>query len=357
MVVLHHMPTATALATVPLVKNAFLFVDFFFVLSGFVIATSYARRLADDFPLGRFMILRFFRVYPLHAFMLLVYLAFEIVFAAGFLGTAERAPFEGAYSPANLGWSALLVQPFMGSDGTPWNGPSWSIAVEFWTYLVFGIVFAFLPRLRVPLCFLIVLAAPVLLALGSDRNMYVFHDGAMTRCLYGFAVGVLCWRLPDRIREIDIGRAGDHALELATAGLTIAFVWFAGAGRLGLAAPFVFGAAVIVFSRGRGAISALLNLRPMVTIGNLSYSIYMVHLFLLLRFVNVGSLMEKRIGVALISRGSERPELTGGALGYAMIVVAMVGVLIAAWLTYRFVEQPGQALGKRIAGRVYKRAP
>src|SRR2546428_12039863 len=51
---------------VPFLRNSWLFVDFFFVLSGFVIAANYQQRLLDGFGVGRFLLLRLGRLYPLH---------------------------------------------------------------------------------------------------------------------------------------------------------------------------------------------------------------------------------------------------------------------------------------------------
>lgn len=56
---LHH------LWDLPLLRNAYLFVDFFFVLSGFVISHAYAARIESSSEALRFMVRRFGRVWPL----------------------------------------------------------------------------------------------------------------------------------------------------------------------------------------------------------------------------------------------------------------------------------------------------
>jgi peptidoglycan/LPS O-acetylase OafA/YrhL len=71
LVVFYHFEGVTIIGSVPFVRNAFLFVDFFFVLSGFVIASSYAERVAAGLPIPKFMFLRLGRLYPLHAIVLL----------------------------------------------------------------------------------------------------------------------------------------------------------------------------------------------------------------------------------------------------------------------------------------------
>ena len=77
LVALFHFPAAGWLEKNGFINGSFLFVDFFFVLSGFVIAHAYADRLKDGVSLKRFMVTRFGRLFPLHAFMLAAFVVFE----------------------------------------------------------------------------------------------------------------------------------------------------------------------------------------------------------------------------------------------------------------------------------------
>ena len=65
-VCLFHFRANGPIATLEFVRGSWLFVDFFFVLSGFVIAANYRERLVAGAFLRGFVILRFGRVYPLH---------------------------------------------------------------------------------------------------------------------------------------------------------------------------------------------------------------------------------------------------------------------------------------------------
>jgi peptidoglycan/LPS O-acetylase OafA/YrhL len=71
LVAVFHMPLAGALAGNQFIRGSYLFVDFFFVLSGFVIAHAYGAKLTRGEGLAKFMVTRFGRLFPLHAFMLL----------------------------------------------------------------------------------------------------------------------------------------------------------------------------------------------------------------------------------------------------------------------------------------------
>ena len=58
-------------------SNGALMVDFFFVLSGFVICHSYGDRLLNLRDFGRFLWLRLGRLYPLHFALLMVFVLIE----------------------------------------------------------------------------------------------------------------------------------------------------------------------------------------------------------------------------------------------------------------------------------------
>lgn len=63
LVVLVHFRSNGYIAQLPVLRNGWLFVDYFFVLSGFVIAHSYGARLASgEVSVARFMGLRMGRI-------------------------------------------------------------------------------------------------------------------------------------------------------------------------------------------------------------------------------------------------------------------------------------------------------
>ncbi len=77
LVVLFHVHGYSPIYSWSLVRNSYLFVDFFFVLSGFVISWNYGARLDSWSGVKRFLVLRLGRVYPLHVFMLLCFIGWE----------------------------------------------------------------------------------------------------------------------------------------------------------------------------------------------------------------------------------------------------------------------------------------
>src|SRR5260370_28493517 len=89
LVALFHLDGYSHVYGVPFLRNSWLFVDFFFVLRGFVIAANYQQRLLDGFGIGRFLMLRLGRLYPLHFTML-----------ARFSGSEDSRLLRGVLSPA-----------------------------------------------------------------------------------------------------------------------------------------------------------------------------------------------------------------------------------------------------------------
>ena len=358
MIVLLHFKTNGAISRSVLVQNGFLFVDFFFVLSGFVIAASYRDRIANGFPIAGFMALRLGRIYPLHAVMLIAFLAFEIFFALAMPHAADRKPFTGEFGFDRLIAESLLIQTFTGPDRLPWNGPSWSIAVEMWTYLLFALGFRWLRRLIVPAAIALAMGCCAFLALRSGLYLDVFHDGAFARCLYGFGLGVVAYSLREAITrndELSYGLA--TTIELVAIVATVEIVRLSGPTPLSLLVPPIFFFVVLVFAQQGGVVSRLLLMRPFLFAGTLSYSIYMVHAFLEYRVVNLLTLIERALHgrVALVSHDKGVNHIGGSALFGDIMSIAMLALTIGvAAFSYRFVEKPGQRWSRQL---ILGRAP
>lgn len=77
LVFFYHISFKTFLSHIALIEKGYLMVDFFFILSGFVITHSYEHRLKNFHEAKFFILKRFSRLYPLHLLMLLLYLGLE----------------------------------------------------------------------------------------------------------------------------------------------------------------------------------------------------------------------------------------------------------------------------------------
>ena len=107
-VALYHLQVSNHVTHFQLVRNGYLAVDLFFILSGFVICSRYSSRIASPTDVLRFIGFRFFRVYPMHLVTLLVLLGLEVLKLysqrSGLISGGDRVAFTGSTS-----WEALLA--------------------------------------------------------------------------------------------------------------------------------------------------------------------------------------------------------------------------------------------------------
>ena len=89
-VILFHSSFNFGSEPISFVKNSYLFVDFFFILSGFVMSYAYKNKIAQGLSFSNYILLRLGRIYPLHLFMLLVFIPYVVIkqylFNAGYGG-------------------------------------------------------------------------------------------------------------------------------------------------------------------------------------------------------------------------------------------------------------------------------
>jgi peptidoglycan/LPS O-acetylase OafA/YrhL len=131
----HSLPPALQ----SLVRGGYLAVQTFFLLSGFVLAQSYAKTRWDRRNLTKFAIARFARIYPAYLLSLLM----VAWFALQFVLKPGRTPGQKISVLADY---AFVLQGWTGSLGVGWNTPAWSLSCEFFFYLCFPLVFLWLGR-------------------------------------------------------------------------------------------------------------------------------------------------------------------------------------------------------------------
>jgi len=356
LVVLFHFHGYSPIYESALVRNSYLFVDFFFVLSGFVIAWNYATRLGSRSDVQRFLILRVGRVYPLHAFMLICFLAFETAKLLNGMGQASPpATFTGETAPGAVLSNLFLVQSLNIHDSLTWNGPAWSISTEVWTYVIFALICAVL-GLRLWMLAAAAIVPPLALLYLSGTGMDTTYDWGLLRCVFGFALGVACWRIhrdrPPRARPIGAARA--TALECLVVLAVVLYVSLADKTAWSLLAPFVFALAVLVFASEEGFVSRLFRTEPLKWLGKLSYSIYLTHFFVVLLVpVVVKRVLHLDLWTPMTVQGGQYVLAYGrnnleGTLWYAAVIAL---TLVFSAFTYRWIETPGRDWSRRWAGR------
>ncbi|WP_165314158.1 acyltransferase family protein [Vibrio ziniensis] len=173
-------------------------VDFFFVLSGFVIAMTYQEQLSQSFSyrnLVSFYIKRIARIYPLHLAIMLLYLSLPVTFML----TGRDVPV--VYDYQSYFTSLALVNNWGFHDTLTWNIPSWSISTEFSCYLLFPFIILIINRLRsLSLLFLAtIFSCSVIALLFSQKNANNIGDYipmlGIWRCIFEFILGIVIFGL------------------------------------------------------------------------------------------------------------------------------------------------------------------
>jgi len=343
LVALYHFQANGLIARSLLVQNGWLFVDYFFVLSGFVIAHSYGARLREGrVSVGRFMALRMGRIYPLHIAVLLAFIALEMLLVFGGETIAQyvtREAFTGSRSLGALVQNIFLLQSFGIDGGRGWNGPAWSIAAEMWTYLLFAVIFVVARRWFVWIAAgLAIVAAAWLNANASD--LHVTFEGGIIRCIFGFSVGVLTYQAYRRFG----GLRGPLWEGLAIA-MVLIFAAFAD-GAWTFFAPLVFALTIMALATQSGLVSALLRRPFFQMLGLISYSIYMVHVFVQGR---LGEVLQVANVIDISVDAQGRTLLTGSPwIGDAVTLVMLALLIAVSWLGYHLVEKPGRDLSRKL---------
>lgn len=267
------------LVDLPLSLSRFyLMVDLFFVLSGFAISYAYHGQLRTVPQVGRFMWLRFWRLYPLHLVMMIYIIGIELLkFVAVRLVPVHHSPFS------LFGWRSvisnlLLLQAFNTTDGAAINTPSWSISAEFYAYFLFAIISVISgKRSRIVAASAVICISALWGLAHVSPAMNATLNYGWLRGLAGFFAGVLTFAAYDMLRHrirTDLGM-----LALALLGLLMAFVARAMGGSYFTMAIVPLCALVILsmaLSRPDGVIR-ILCIGPVRWLGTVSYSIYMTH--------------------------------------------------------------------------------
>lgn len=338
-----------------LINRMYLMVDFFFVLSGFIMLHVYGRWFSDSVSKAefkRFTIARFARVYPLHFVTLLYCVGLKIITLAN---NAPASPMDTvsndfAAIPSHL----LLLHSMNINEWFTWNNASWSISTEWWMYMLFPflvrpfsklnslgrvitvlacfagylvITFLIVPIVTEPASMPFVRVDPALLSIN------VSYQYGFVRCLCGFVLGMMMYMGYQQGWGKSWLANGYSFLGL-TLGLVLCLHW---------AVPDVFSVAffplmLLSAAYGSKSMDTFFGNIPFQRLGDWSFSIYLVHQPLLYTIQAVMVLMAPPAGSAPAGPPPRLDMLTGWLICLAFISIT----LLMSYLTYRFVEVPAR---------------
>jgi peptidoglycan/LPS O-acetylase OafA/YrhL len=348
LVVFHHLPKWNAILDVGILNNGYEMVDLFFVLSGFVIFTAYSDRIRSGRDLLRFQFLRLGRLYPVHILFLGVFVLIEFAKYLAQTRLGISSPSSEPFKQNSL--TALFQQIFLiqaigptGHDMT-FNAPAWSISVEFFVYLIFGVSLIVFRKARDVSFFVLAVASISLLSTGRTLG---FDD--LLRCVAGFSIGCLTASVT---RKLPAKVPGFVSLIVL---VTIAiFLQVKPVGQYNLAIDFLASALIasLVLSTG-GLLKKTLRLEIFTWLGSISYAMYMSQWAVLWTANQIFRVVLKKPEMAIY--GQNIPQASEAETLVAWVLVTAI-VLVISVIIHRFVEVPFRSKSRRIVFENFKGA-
>jgi peptidoglycan/LPS O-acetylase OafA/YrhL len=310
-----HLGLNTVLQKVGLTVRFGLAVDVFFALSGFVLCYSnyFGQRSFSRFVIGRFA-----RLYPLHLLTL-------------FAMAAMYPAFGNAFSAIDLAESLTVLQNVgLPPNTLTLNFPAWSISVEIWVSVLF--FFALQNnrlRLRLPLLLFVTIAPSLLVPeyITADAvNVFTFINLGIIRGIAGFSAGAIAFILFDRFGQKYIfSSVMPYAFLLLLAGFFFFDEWPYGLPVMFYAVLIV--ALVLLAANDR---STVLCTSPMVFLGAISFSVYLLHI----PIYSATSLL-----------------LSDSVVRGAGKIIVLVVIIIGSVASNKWIERPAQRLILSLANK------
>jgi len=291
-----------------------LCVDFFFVLSGFVLCRSV---LASGVSPALFAWRRFGRLFPVH---LVILLAFWF------------ALYPDGVTAGGLALEASAAGPLLGTALA--NNPAWSMTFEF--YLPIVLVAALVwggtpgPRLSVAAILLLVpLLGWLTWLIFSGALDPLTHWLEWARAAAGLTLGFACWTWLAARRKDTVAQGDWPAwlFPLCCAAFCLVVLLGARLPVLGLSLPLVMVATLLVGTRSRSVFSTW----PAQWLGRLSFGVYMVHWPVLLA-------AQARFGDAALQGNV---ALKGAMIALVLVLALALHLLVERPAMRRFRYWPG----------------
>lgn len=319
------------------IRNGYLFVDLFFVLSGFVICAAYAERLNDADDMRAFVVRRVGRLLPLLVFSTVFFILVQNGLVLAKHIAVEYGQAALLHSPSAMNYTIPTAGDVLSMltmthgldvfDHLILNTPSWSISVEFYTYLLFGAVCLLTNRtLRIPVYIAILVIglgfcvwASVGLhdCLKKGGCMSLTYDFGYPRSVFSFFLGALTYLASRRVRLPVV------VLQvLGVATLIVLFSFTDAVPAIAFGFPFAFALLILSTCQDKGLLADILKARPFQILGTRSYSIYLMHMPLVMVFGNLA----KRVS-----------SIPASILVMTSFVATLI--IVSGW-TYRFIEDP-----------------
>jgi peptidoglycan/LPS O-acetylase OafA/YrhL len=314
----------SAVSIPSLVPHGYLAVDFFFVLSGYIMCYTYlaAFQRQGMAAYRPFLLRRVVRLLPLNIFVTLALLL---------LGWASMQSLGRNIFFGDVGWRDVIANLLMLQGlgvASNMNGPAWSVSAEFMAYLAFPVLAAFTFRKGRALAWaaaVLALAGLLAVALSMPRLGLAADDplrGGL-RCLTEFTLGMLAYRVATSGHRLIAWLGRDAVTASVLLAVPILLVL-----RIDFLVALIFPAVVVAAAQNRGRVDRALARPVLHWLGVISYSIYLIH--------------NAFRPAALTALQALHPQPLGYAPALVFALAGSLAVVPFAWLTYRWVELPSR---------------
>lgn len=322
------------------IRQSRCFVDFFFVLSGCVIAVNYDSAIINVNLFYTYMKKRFIRLYPLLFYSTLVVLLYELIynnFLVQYIKVENQSPSSNLLIRTLDTLLFTNATPVLGAD-YGMNLPSWSISSEMISYLIFGAI--------------------SLYAVGKRKNILLFftiiccfifslyHQQYFFTSSFGFVRGLICFSLGYFVFKFSTYSFNvNRNLELLIPVVLLAIFYQLNSFSAGFkrelfalfSIPLFFSLAILVLLKTNGLLSQFLETKPLQFLGKISYSIYLNHSIVIYIFPDFVFLILKKMNV------DRTPLINAITLALTFLLI-----IIYSKYTYQLIEKKGGKLLERL---------
>lgn len=315
----------------PFYAHGLLLVDFFFVLSGFVLARAYWNDQRRE-SFGKNVIERVARMYPLHLVALLAVVPIQIILQQ------KLGPLDYLFKnndPYHFVLNLLLLNRSSLERGFSFNAPAWSISTEMIINLLFFCAITLSRKVAsaiMIIAFAIAISVIAKHGLITDRGAFGLNPDIF-RTLAGFFIGVGLYKAIEK--RLDEPRR--HAVQcdviclVSVCAVLTYMVHWADAPVGDAPVSFILFPTIIVTAVRGGLMRNALKARLLVYLGEVSYSVYLTHFVLLLATLLAATWLEIKFPYGA-------PAFV---LGFLFLTIGVSA------LTHRYIELPAKRAIKR----------
>lgn len=322
-------------------NSAGLMVDFFFVLSGYVIALNYQNRINSVLELIHFQRKRFSRLYPLHALILVAFIILELLklFLSHFNNSISTMAFTGQYDPKFIYTNLFLLQNVLDTQ-LSWNAPSWSISAEFYAYFLWGSLFLVPSKFLRTIVGLLIIAL-IIYAYFTEYWGFGTTNNGYLRCIFSFMIGAFLPVITTKNKQAFNGIT--TSIILLCVILLVCYSPLISHSAL-IIFPLLFAMLIYALTQTdqNSNIIGVLRNRHLVFLGTISYGIYMIH-WILWRIVGIVAVFIFQVPVVEGDNGQLGLLLSHSTFQLAILhIIGLALLVFLAAQSHRLFELPAK---------------